>query len=82
MTDLEIVAKATELLKDGAWSRFSLAKKIGISKNTLDKLHKKHGIINYPKPMTASQAATWHRKVTGDVWGRKFKLRGSPNFGS
>lgn len=81
MDDLELVAKATEVLKEGTWSRFTLARKLNTSKPRLDRLHKEHNIPNYPKPMNASQAAKWNRIVTGDKWGGKFKLRGSPNFG-
>lgn len=81
MDDLEIVVKATELLKDGVWSRFSLARKLGMSKEKLDRINKEHNIPKYPKPMNTSQAAKHNRLVTGDKWGGKFKLRGSPNFG-
>ena len=81
MTDVEIAHKATELLQSGDWSRLSLARKIGIAKATLDRVNTVIPIPNYPKPMTASQAAKRNRLVTKDKWSRQFKLRGSPSFG-
>ena len=79
--DAWLVEKANELLSKGAYSRFSLAKILHTSKPRLDKLAAEGLIKNYPKPMNHSQAAKWNRIVTGDKWGGKFKLRGSPSFG-
>lgn len=80
MTDSDIAQKATHILSLGNYSRFSLAKRIGISKEKLDRIAQEHDIKNYPAPMSASQSATYGRSL-GDKWGGKFKLRGSPNFG-
>lgn len=77
-TDEQIAEKANELLSKGNYTRFGLAKRMGHSKETLDKIAKKGLIPNYPKPLTPSQAATYGRKIGGDAWGGKFKLRGSP----
>ena len=81
MTDYDyLVNKANELLLKNKYTRFGLAKRIGCSKETLDKLAKQGLIKNYPEALTPSQAATYGRKVGGDAWGRQFKLRGSPSY--
>lgn len=82
MTDQELYDGAVELLKSGTWSRLSLARKLHSSKPRLDRINDELKIPNYPKPMNASQAATWNRIVTKDKWGGKFKLRGSPSWAS
>ena len=78
MTDEQLVIKANELLSKGNYTRFGLAKRLWTSKYRLDKLADAGLIPNYPKPMTPSEAATYGRKLSGDKWGKKFTLRGSP----
>lgn len=78
LSDEQIVTKANELLAKGNYSRVGLAKRIGTSKERLDKLAEQ--IPKYPSPMNNSQAATYGRIKSNDAWGGKFKLRGSPNY--
>ena len=80
ITDEYAIKKAIELLQANSYTRFGLAKRIGVSKYRLDKLGDSGAIPNYPKPMTNSQAATYGRKLGGDAWGGKFRLRGSPRY--
>jgi hypothetical protein len=78
MSDEYYIAKSNELLDKGNYTRIGLAKRLGIARGTLDRIASSGLIPRYPPAMTASQAATYGRKVGGDKWGKKFRLKGSP----
>lgn len=73
-TDEDFAKKANELLLTGKYTRFGLAKRLGIGKPRLDKIADAGLIKDYPPALTPSQAATYGRKVSGDNWGRKFRI--------
>lgn len=59
------------LEKNGSASWRDIANAAGISRYALTKLHEA-GLVQLPKPMNASQAATYGRKKTGT--GSKFYI--------
>ena len=79
MNDQYYVTKANELLDKGNYTRLGLAKRLGIARGTLDRIASSGLIPKYPPAMTASQAATYGRKLNGNKWGKAFTLRGSPS---
>ena len=79
--DKAIGGKATAFLKlNKGISRTQVARHVGISPYSLDRIAGLGLIENYPPKMSNSQAATHGRKM-GNKWGKKFLLRGSPIFG-
>lgn len=78
MNDNDYIKLANELLEKKSYTRTSLSKQLGISR---EKLHRLSTFIpKYPKALNASQAASLGRKNGLIKWGYSFKLRGSPNF--
>ena len=76
MNDSYYINLANELLDKKYYTRASLSRELGISREKLHRLSV--DIPKYPRKLTASQAATMSKK-TGR-WGGKFRLSGSPNF--
>lgn len=78
MNDSYYINLANELLDKKYYTRASLARELGISREKLHRLSSE--IHKYPRALNASQAARLGRKSGGIKWGYSFKLRGSPNF--
>ena len=75
MTDQELAIKVNEYLAINPYaSRFVLRRALNTSEPRLKKL-KEMGLLRaLPAPMSASQAATYGRKVSNNAWGRKFNI--------
>lgn len=78
MNDSYYINLANELLDKKYYTRASLSRELGISREKLHRLSSE--IPKYPRALNASQAARLGRKSGGIKWGYSFKLRGSPNF--
>lgn len=78
MNDSDYINLANDLLDKKAYTRASLARELGISREKLHRLSVE--IPKYPRALNASQAARLGRQSGRIKWGYSFKLRGSPNF--
>ena len=76
MNDQYYIDTANKLLDTRAFTRTSLSRTLGISREKLTRLSV--SIPKYPKALSASQAATLGRKKR--KLGTKFRLNGSPIF--
>ena len=74
----DYAAQANKLLDERSFTRASLAAELGISRGKLDSIAKECSIPKYPRPLSASQAASYGVKSGKIRWGKRFKLRGSP----
>lgn len=78
MNDQYYIDMANNLLDTKAYTRASLSRELGISREKLHRLSV--DIPKYPRALNAIQAASLGRKSGKIKWGYSFKLRGSPNF--
>lgn len=76
MTDTDYIEQANKILESEYHTRRSLAAKLGISRDKLDRIARSGLIPKYPRKLTVKQAASMRRK-TGSSF-TKFRLWGSP----